>query len=287
MQTTSALYKSIIASEPHWFETYITVNGNTVNEDEIFSLDRSRPGMSQNYPSIGGALSSTLTLTILNPSFTIPKMAEIKVYYRAVCETGGGSDTHLVNGILSGDFQMLDGDILDLGPNATLVNGIVVFTDSAAEHKTSEWIAAGTYYIDTRAHNQSYNGIDTLDITAFDAMMKAEKEYPDTTHDWPYTDKSVVAEIASTIGVTVDSRTYQFLTAGYQIEAPTGYVMREVLEHIAAMYGGNFVITAENKLLFVPLYGLDPEENLTGSYLAVDGSTDALTFGGEGWYILV
>lgn len=240
MQETSALYKSIIATEPHWFETYITVNGNTVNEDEIFSLDRSRPGMSQNYPTVGGALSSTLTLTILNPSFTIPKMAEIKVYYRAKNDT-----------------------------------------------QTSEWIAAGTYYIDTRAHNQSYNGIDTLDITAFDAMMKGEKEYPDTAHDWPYTDISVVAEIASTIGVTVDSRTYQFLTSGYQIEAPTGYVMREVLEHIAAMYGGNFVITAENKLLFVPLYGLDPEENLTGSYLAAEGSTDALTFGGEGWYILV
>lgn len=249
MQTTSALYKQIIATEPHWFETYITVNGNTVNENEIFSLDRSRPGMSQNYPSIGGALSSTLTLTILNPSFSIQKMAEIKVYYRAVCEETSGS--------------------------------------SSTTTKVSEWIKAGTYYIDTRSHNQSYNGIGTLDISAFDAMMKAEKDYPDTTHDWPYTDISVVAEIASTIGVTVDSRTYQFLTAGYQIEAPTGYVMREVLERIAAMYGGNFVITAENKLLFVPLYGLDPEENLTGSYLAVEGSTDALTFGGEGWYILV
>ena len=287
MQTTSALYKQIIATEPHWFETYITVNGNTVNEDEIFSLDRSRPGMSQNYPSIGGALSSTLTLTILNPSFSIPTMAEIKVYYRAVCEIGGGSDTHIVNGIVSGDFQMLDGDILDLGSNATLVNDIVEFTDSAAEQQTSEWIQAGTYYIDTRAHNQTYNGIDTLDITAFDRMMFGESDYPDTNHAWPYTDKSVVAEIASTIGVTVDSRTNQFLTSGYKIEAPTGYVMREVLEHIAAMYGGNFVVTAENKLLFVPLYGLDPEENLTGSYLRVEGGTEALTFGNEGWYILV
>lgn len=286
MQTTSALYKEIIATEPHWFETYITVNGNTVNEDEIFALDRSRPGMSQNYPSIGGALSSTLTLTILNPSFSIPKMAEIKVYYRAVCGKTSGSDPYLVNGVVSGGDMSMSGDTLVL-PNATLSNGIVTFGSSSTTTKVSEWIKAGTYYIDTRLHNQSYNGIGTLDITAFDAMMKAEKDYPDTTHDWPYTDISVVAEIASTIGVTVDSRTYQFLTAGYQIEAPTGYVMREVLERIAAMYGGNFVITAENKLLFVPLYGLDPEENLTGSYLAVEGSTDALTFGGEGWYILV
>lgn len=286
MQETSALYKSIIATEPHWFETYITVNGNTVNEDEIFSLDRSRPGMSQNYPSIGGALSSTLTLTILNPSFSIPKMAEIKVYFRAVCAGTSGSDTYITDGIVSGGDMSMSGDTLVL-PNATLSNDIVTFGSSSTTTKVSEWIQAGTYYIDTRAHNQSYNGIDTLDITAFDRMMFGESDYPDTSHAWPYTDKSVVAEIASQIGVTVDSRTNKFLTAGYKIEAPTGYVMREVLEHIAAMYGGNFVITAENKLLFVPLYGLDPEENLTGSYLAVEGGTEALTYGSEGWYILV
>ena len=240
MQKTSALYKSIIATEPHWFETYITVNGNTVNEDEIFSLDRSRPGMSQNIPTVGGALASTLKLTMIYPSYDIPKMGEIKVFYRAKDAT-----------------------------------------------RTSEWLPAGTYYIDTRARNQSYNGIDTLTVEAFDAMMRAEADYPNTDHDWPYPDRGVVAEIAAQIGVTVDSRTYQFLTARYPVELPTGYVMREVLEHIAAANGGNFVITAENKLLFVPLYGLDPEEDLTGSYLAVEGSTDAITFGNEGWYILV
>lgn len=286
MQETSALYKQIIATEPHWFETYITVNGNTVNEDEIFSLDRSRPGMSQNYPSIGGALSSTLTLTILNPSFSIPKMAEIKVYYRAVCGKTSGSDSYLVNGVVSGGDMSMSGDTLVL-PNATLSNGIVTFGSSSTTTKVSEWIKAGTYYIDTRAHNQSYNGIDTLDITAFDAMMKAEKDYPDTTHDWPCPDTFVVAEIASQIGVTVDSRTNQFLTARNMIELPSDLVMREVLERIAAMYCGNFVITAENKLLFVPLLGLDPEENITGNYLSPEGSTDALTFGNEGWYILV
>lgn len=240
MQTTSALYKSIVATEPHWFETKISVGGNEIGENKIFSLDRDRPGMSQNYPTVGGALSSTLRLTILNPTFSIAKMAEIKVYYRAT-------------------------------------NGT----------QTSEWLSAGTYYIDTRAHNQTYNNIDTLDITAFDAMMKAEQDYPDTDHDWPYRDRLVVAEIASQIGVTVDSRTNSFLTANYMINLPIEYVMREVLEHIAAMYGGNFVITAENKLLFVPLYGLDPEENLSGRYLKVEGSTDALMFGSEGWYILV
>lgn len=239
MQTTSALYKSIVSGD-HWFETKVSISGNEVSESNIVSLDRSKPGMNQKYPAIGGAVSSTLRLRIIYPSFSIPQRAEIKVYCRA--------------------------------KNTT---------------QTSEWIPSGTYYIDTRSHNKTHNGIDTLEITAFDAMIKTEQDYPNTNHNWPYLDKLVVAEIASTIGVAVDSRTNDFLTAGWMIDLPMSYVMREVLEHIAGMNGGNFVVTAENKLLFVPLYGLDPEENLTGQYLTPEGSTDALMFGNEGWYILV
>lgn len=237
MQTTSALYKSIVSGD-HYFETKITVNGNELTEEKIFSLHRERPGMYENNPSIGGALSSTLSLTILNPDYTIPQRAEIKVYYRARNET-----------------------------------------------QTSEWIAAGTYYIDTREKKEA--AVETLEINAFDAMIKAEQDYPDTEHNWPYRDRYVVAEIAQAIGVTVDSRTNTFLTAANMIDLPLQYTMREVLEHIAAMYAGNFVITADNKLLFVPLFGLDPEETLVGRYWTPEGSTDALTFGNEGWYILV
>ena len=65
---------------------------------------------------------------------------------------------------------------------------------------------------------------------------------------------------------------------------PVGYTMRETLEHISAAYGGNFIISNEGKLLFVPLYGFDPEIN--GNYLA-DESGNALVFGNEGWCILV
>ena len=240
MQTTSALYKQIVAADGHWFETKISLAGNELAESQIISLDREEQAMPQRLPSVGGATAHAISLTIVAPSFTIPRMAEIDVYVRAR-------------------------------------------TDSL----TSEWLPAGVYFIDTRQHDQTDNGVGLLRITAYDAMLKGEQDYPDTSHAWPYLDRLVVAEIASTLGVSVDSRTNDFLTAGILIDLPIGYTVRETLEHIAAAYGGNFVITAENKLLFVPLYGLDPEENIVGSYLAVDGSTDALTFGNEGWYILV
>ena len=236
MQTTSALYKSIVSGN-HSFESKVTIAGYPINASSIYSIKKSKVCMNQKKPTIGCASAATLSIRIKAPTFTIPKQAKIVVFIRAV--------------------------------NATQV---------------SEWIQQGTYYIDTRKYTQTASGSVIAEFTAFDAMMKAEADYPDTSHDWPYLDKSVVAEVASTIGVTVDSRTNQFLTSGYMIGLPVGYTMRETLEHIAGAYGGNFVITSENKLLFVPLYGFDLAE--TGSYLA-DESGNALVFGNEGWYILV
>lgn len=150
--------------------------------------------------------------------------------------------------------------------------------------QTSDWLAQGTYFIDVRKERSTRSGVSILEISAYDSMIKAEADYPDTEHDWPYKDKLVVAEIASTIGVTVDSRTNAFLTAGDMIQLPAEYTMRETLEQIAAANGGNFVITNDNKLLFVPLFGLDYTES--GNYLA-DENGNALTFGSEGWFIFV
>jgi len=161
---------------------------------------------------------------------------------------------------------------------------IDVFARAKNASQTSEWMPQGVYFIDTRSFDETASGVENMKVLAYDAMLKAEQDYPDTSHNWPYKDALVVAEIASAIGVAVDPRTNQFLTAGYLIDLPIGYTMRETLEHIAAAYGGNFVISPENKLLFVPLYGLDPK--ITGNYLA-DESGNALVLGDEGWYILV
>lgn len=238
MQATSSLYKSIVSGE-HEFETKISIAGNEIGEDKIFSIRRDVLGVSGNKPTVGGALSSTLKITVATPSFAIPRMAEIDIFVRAK-------------------------------NNA----------------QTSEWIRQGVYFIDTRKVTNNNDGLNVLTINGYDAMMKAEQDYPDTNHNWPYLDKNVVAEIASAIGVSVDSRTNSFLTAGYMIDLPIGYTMRETLEHIATMYCGNFVMSNDGKLLLVPLYGLAADEWLTGNYLA-DGNGSALTFGNEGWYILV
>ena len=237
MQSTSALYKSIVSKDSHWFENMLVINGNNVNEDKIMSISRDRCGMPENKPSVGGAIASTMEFVVVKPMFEIPRQAEILVKIRAKSGT-----------------------------------------------QVSEWLPAGTYFIDTRSYDETANGIEFLKITAFDSMAKAEADYPDTSHAWPHLDKSVVAEIATAMGVTVDPRTNSLMTAGHMIDIPIGSTMREKLGNIASMYCGNFVVTAENKLLLVPLYGLDPDVN--GRYLA-DESGNALVFGNEGWCILV
>lgn len=236
MQSTSALYKEIVAGD-HWFETRLKINGNNYDEGKIISLSRRRKAFPKNSPSVGSAISAVLEMSIIKPSFTIPARAQIDVEIRAL-------------------------------------NG----------SQTSEWVPQGSYFIDTRKERSTRSGEKILEISAYDAMIKAEADYPDTEHDWPYCDKLVAAEIAQAMGVTVDSRTNSFLTAGDMIQLPVEYTMRETLEQIAASYGGNFVITNDNKLLFVPLYGLGYSE--VGNFLA-DENGNALTFGNEGWFIFV
>lgn len=243
MQETSALYKSIIASVNHRFETKLVLGKNAstveVTESALRYVSRDRPGINSRIPSIGNALSASLNVDMQEPDWTLDPMQKIAVYVRAI--------------------------------------GIVGSTE-----ETSEWIQQGTYFVDTRV----LTGQGTLQLTAYDAMLKAEKTYPSTNHVWPYADINVLAEIAQDIGVTLDQKTIDIVTAGIMIPLPAGYTEREVLGMIAAAYAGNFIISDRNTLMLVPLYGTD-DENLTGYYLADDDGDTALLFGNEGWFILV
>lgn len=119
----------------------------------------------------------------------------------------------------------------------------------------SEWLPKGTFFIDTR--DESYGGVLTID--AFDPMLKAEQSFtqPGNQGTWPRSDITVINQIASRIGVTVDARTTAIIANNYQIPYPGygdgAYTCREVLGYIGTMYGGNWVITDENKLRLIIL----------------------------------
>ena len=135
------------------------------------------------------------------------------------------------------------------------------------------WEQLGVFYIDERSTN--YNGIMT--IVAYDSMMKANKVWtPDQSLEFPMPMDDAVNVIAGLMGIEVDVRTQ--ISHTYTIDYPANdYTLRDILGFIAAANGGNWTITREDKLLFVPLVGSAPPET---NYL-IDEVGDAIIFGGD------
>lgn len=141
----------------------------------------------------------------------------------------------------------------------------------------SEWLPKGTFFIDTRDEG---NGVLTID--AFDPMLRCDQSFTTSGEQgaWPRTDITVVNQICSRIGVTLDARTAAILTAGYTIQYPGfgegAYTMRELLGFIGSMYAGNWIITDENKLRLLVL-GDIPDDSTSlliteyGEYITMGG----------------
>ena len=147
--------------------------------------------------------------------------------------------------------------------------------DSAQAY--SEWYPKGTFFIDTREEG---NGV--LKITAFDAMLKGEQSYMRTgiQGNWPQKDKDIVRQCAYRLGVSLDPRTESIITREFDVGYPGygdgAYSVREVLGFIGQMYGGNWIITDEDKLRLIIL-GDIPDD---ATNLLVTQNGDYITIGG-------
>lgn len=141
--------------------------------------------------------------------------------------------------------------------------------------ETSEWIQKGVYYIDTRETQKGSSGLRILSIHGYDAMLKAEVDYIGSDIDWPAKDIDVVSSIAAVLGVSVDARTAQVMTAGFDVQFPSGYSCREILGYIAAMYAGCFVMSDLGELRLIPLWNAPRElsqlADESGNVLIVGG----------------
>lgn len=255
MQQTDSTYNSLFAAgAPKQVRALIYRSTNAYNvygQDKIVSATTQAQMLDQNI-SIGGTYVKQLKLVLTNYSGmpTIPRMAKIIM-----------------------QFRLSDGTT------------------------SSSWYPKGTFYIDTR--DESYDGI--LTINAYDPMLKSEQPFtkPGEQGQWPRPDiravsdtrkpDGVVNTIAAAMGVEIDQRTFAIMNKGYGINYP-GIVlgddtpqysqdgamsMRQVLGYIGAMYGGNWIITDENKLRLIVLGDIPVPTN----YL-IDQNNNAITIGG-------
>lgn len=280
MQQTSALYQRLLSSDNHWFETKVVIEvAGTFGETDLFSVFTSHQ-MFHGSPTIGSAVAGEIQIKMVYPTtVTIPTMAAIRPFVRASGRVRVPSDVTVIDGIVT--FQngaAFVNDILELDESIAqiLPNDYLGFVTDQYEDATSEWLPQGVYFVDTRERTVTDTGESVLEIHGYDAMLKAEQDFQSNTITGDSTDVQMVDEIASIMGVAVDERTYDIMTAAYTIPLPTGYSCREVLGYIAAMYVGAFIMTDEGKLRLVSILELPPESN----YL-IDEAGDAITFGGD------
>lgn len=154
----------------------------------------------------------------------------------------------------------------DVEKGATIKRYVRLKNDS----QVSEWIPKGIFFVNHRKFDAGY-----WDIEAYDAMLKAEQVFlsEGDVGGWPRPMPTVVQEICSRMGVDLDSRTT--LNQSYMVEYPNDYTMREILGHIAAAHGGNWIVTDSGDLYLIPLVSIPDETNLL-----VTEHGDAITFGG-------
>ena len=144
----------------------------------------------------------------------------------------------------------------------------------------TEWIPKGSYYLDTRKKVEDTAGAIRLQIRGYDSIMKTEQDYPESKLSFPARDLDVVQEIADFIGVRLDGRTKDVMQNAYQVEDVTGYTFREVLGYIAAMYGGNFVMSDRGALWLVAMGDASADDEVETNYL-INETRNVITFGGD------
>jgi hypothetical protein len=275
MQATSDLYRQILSSDNHWFETKVRINGVDYGEDVLFSVS-TETAMFTNDPEVGRAIAGEIDVSLLSPDETIPPMANVEPFVRIAAYMPTNPDVYIENDILVLDsVATISSNIVQFDGSATTRNDIVFFQRGYYPNY-SEWLPKGVFYIDTRETTRNGNGLDILSIHGYDAMLFAEQLYPSTTHAWPMIDTAVVQEMAATMGVVVDPRTYNLMTSGYMIPLPGSYSIREVLGYIASMYVGSFIMTETGMLRLVSITELPEETN----YL-INNAGDTITFGGD------
>lgn len=231
MQNTSKLYQDIVAGN-HWFETRVCIGNAGALVDEY--------GDSITF---GG---DRIMVSEAEPADGYGENMLVSVKTQKVLFDG----TPTVGNTCAGEV-----DVSMIKPSESIPNNalIAIFIRATNGVQHSEWIPKGKYYIDRR--KESKIGNDSLiSIHGYDGLLFSEADYPDETKlNWPARDIQVVEEIAADMGVGIDSRVYQIVKRGYEVQYPAGYSEREILGYIGAMYAGNWCMNDFGELMIIPI----------------------------------
>lgn len=258
MQETSSLYKRLLADPGHWKEYRLVIGekGTLITEKNETLLF----GGLRILVSSGGADSGYAEDIIVSMN-TVRGMFPENMPVIGECVAGELSAT-----------------IFKPAADIPQMSRVVPYVRICNSEKQSEWIRKGVYYIDTHSYTGEEN--ELMEIHGFDSMMFSEADFPSSTAQWPRKDIDVVRDIAKEMDVTIDPRTVAIMKNGYTVEYPADYSQREVLGFLAAMYGGNFVMSDSGELRLIQLNSMPKETTFL-----TDHAGFVLRIGGDRIYV--
>ena len=135
----------------------------------------------------------------------------------------------------------------------------------------------GVFYIDER----TYPHEGQMTLVCYDAMVGIDRPYFEEGDPgvWPRSMPDMVNWIASEMGVAVDSRTR---VEAYSMDLISDKTIRQMLGYIGAANAGNWVVTAENKLLLVPLFTYIPPDAPSVADRLVTENGEVILLGEDG-----
>ena len=272
MQQTSELYNTILAENLHRVETNVTIGASTglLTDEDGLRITFGTTRIYVDNGSGGSGYGENMLISVSTHTATFPEGAPS------------------VGNAISSEIEL---KMIKPAGQIERMARISPWIRLVGASGTSEWIQKGTFYIDTREYSSDSQGNEYMVVHGYDAMLKTEDDFPLDAPPFDATgyatDIDTVSFIANHIGIAVDDRTVELLNLGYTLPRPTGYTMREVLQYIAAMYAGNFVISDAaiigedgkyiEQLRFIPLRCIENETNI----LIDGGDGSFLMFGTE------
>lgn len=156
--------------------------------------------------------------------------------------------------------------------------------------QASDWLHCGRFFVSRRKRTG-----DILELTCYDAALKAQGDYFANGADigeWPRKMKAVAAEIASRIDCSLSIPAD---LPDYDMAAPLGLTMREILASMAAAWGGNWVVRGpgatstwntswSSNLRFLPLGSSLGTINIGKGAMSAAAIGDPVTFTGVRMY---
>lgn len=138
-----------------------------------------------------------------------------------------------------------------------------------------EWKKKSVFFVYNRDTDEA---VDTLHITAYDAIYKAEKPFTQAGDQgyWPRRDIDVMNEIAQRTGTTICAATRAIMTKGHLLQYPGiiledgslepvedegAVTMREMAASVAKLYVGNWIIDNNGEWRLIRLGDIPPETN--------------------------